>query len=129
MRLFCLLFIILIFSRAAAQGNRDSLVSIQLEKGSLADVFMVVEEQTGFHFYYDTAQIDSPLVSIRAEKENINNFLQRLLDTSGLYFAIDRNRNVFISRVIRIQPELPTGYYPEKKTCPAGHRCPCSCHR
>ena len=114
MRLFSFLFFILSFSGASAQGNSDSLISIRLERAGLADVFTVVEQQTGFHFYYDKAQIDSPLVSIRAEKENINSFLQRLLDTSGLYFAIDRNRNVFISRVIRIQPELPVGYYPEK---------------
>lgn len=112
MRCLCVFIILILFySRSAAQERNDTVVSAQWQNTPLLKIFEDLESRTGFHFYYDTARLDSIRVTYSPEKDSLSVILQQVLNKTGLQFTIDRNRNVFITREVKIQSQLAQGYY------------------
>ena len=52
-----------------SQETKPVLITGDFRGVTMDEFVRQIESKTSFRFYYDPAQIDSPLVSIRAEKE------------------------------------------------------------
>ncbi len=81
------------YSTGLSQNVTYSGVNMPLEK-----VFQEIKEQTGFVFFYDKAAIkNAKLVTIKAENQLLQNFLDDILKDQLLRYRIE-SKNIIISK-------------------------------
>lgn len=102
-------FLIAVHS-AHAQKNSLPLVSGDFQNSLLDSFFVHMESQTGYKFYYDTAQLDSIRINISVQNKPLSDVLEIALKNTNISFAIDKNKHVFISKGLVVQTELPPGF-------------------
>ena len=74
-----------------------------------------MEKQTGFHFYFDTSQLDSITIDISVNKQALPEVLKLAFANTGIGFAYDAQNNIFISKGQVVQTELPNGFFGKDK--------------
>jgi hypothetical protein len=116
-KLFLLIFAcgLLLASRSLAQGDHDR-VTLDLGKTPIIDVLKELEKQTGYRFYYDTADFDSTKITIKAERQLFYKVMDEAFSGTGISYSIDRHRQVFIGKGEAIHTDLPAGFF--DKTVP-----------
>ncbi|UII20170.1 TonB-dependent receptor [Fulvivirga ligni] len=101
-----IIFILLSFSLAEAQSITGSYSNI-----SMSDFADIIKEQTGYNLYYQTGSADSIRISGNFNGTSLNDCLKKGLDGKSFYFSIDRTgKNIFITREVKIQTDLPTNF-------------------
>lgn len=79
---------------------------------SLVDFFNRLEKKTPYKFYYNTAQLDSIILQLRANNLALREVLQEAFKKTELLFSIDSsNKNVFITKKTGVVTELPKEYF------------------
>ncbi|MGC4235004.1 MAG: TonB-dependent receptor [Niabella sp.] len=87
-------------------------VSGRYEKTGAEDFFKDLEKQTGFYFYYDTAQLDSLYIDILIENEPLDVALSKALQPTLLKSGIDAaDKKVYITSRVTMLTALPAGFY------------------
>ena len=125
MAVLCLGLACLLFpgSRCTAQGDKER-VTLDLQKTSMADLLKEMEQQTGYRFYFDTADLDTTRIDIKVEQRPWHEVLTQLFSGTDLSYSIDRRREVFIVKGEAIATDLPPGFFdkavPEKGPSFAG---------
>ncbi|WP_246455297.1 TonB-dependent receptor [Hymenobacter citatus] len=66
-----------------------------------------VEAQSTYHFYYDTTQVQGLRITIQVVGQPLPSVLKAVLKDSKLYFAIDEQHNVFITKGTPVYTQLP----------------------
>jgi len=108
--------VLLLASRSLAQEDHDR-VTLDLGKPTpIADVLKELEKQTGYRFYYDTADFDSTKITIKAARQLFYKVLDEAFRGTGISYSIDRHRQVFIGKGEAIHTGLPDGFF--DKTVP-----------
>ena len=93
---------------ATAQQHREALVSVTLDSARVDTLIQVLEQQTGVHFYYDTAQTDTLKITLSVKDQPLEQVLALALDRTGLFYAFDDKGNVFLSRGYALDLGVPT---------------------
>ncbi len=70
-----------------------------------------LEKQTSFRFFYDTAQLDSIIIDISVKDQPLDKVLKLAFANTTLGFAIDDHKNLFISKGLLVQTELPKDFF------------------
>ncbi|MBN1791150.1 MAG: TonB-dependent receptor [Bacteroidales bacterium] len=104
-----LLFMIGVFSSFAGGYSQDTPISVNIENGTLADLFNVIEDNTEFKVFYKSSLVDeSGSVSIIADNKPVSFFLAEVLTRHNLsYEMVDKVIIIVPSQ--RHQPQVITG--------------------
>ncbi|HEY4151305.1 MAG TPA: hypothetical protein VGM41_20345, partial [Chitinophagaceae bacterium] len=113
----CCLFVIIVLSfcqRAAAQ--KATSISGDFSNYSFPQFVAEIEIRSGYHFYYDAAEMDSFPVNIKADQETLAQLLDRLFEKTLFHYAIDSTGRVFITHRFVINTRLPAGFFAPSAT-------------
>ena len=99
--------------RAQAQPGRAKLVSVSFDTLTVTQLAETLESQTGFHFYFDSAQLDSFRFSAKADRETLSQVLDKAFRGTSLHYAIDRHDQVFLTLNAEVETNLSNGISPD----------------
>lgn len=94
-----------------AQDKDIPYVSGEFKNVSAEKFLLQLEKQTGFHFYFDTSQLDSITVDISVNKKLLTEVLKQAFINTQLEVAYYAPDNIFISKGLVVQTELPNGFF------------------
>jgi len=106
-----LIFLLSLAEGSFAQQDQHDRVTVDLKQAPIADLLKQLEQQTGYRFYYDTADFDSTKIDIKADAQPFYKVLTTAFSGTDISFSIDRHRQVFIGKGEAIHTGLPTGYF------------------
>ncbi|GAC1426166.1 MAG: carboxypeptidase-like regulatory domain-containing protein [Flavisolibacter sp.] len=107
---FSALLIFFLF-RAVAQENENILISYEFQNSTLSQLAAVIESKTPFHFYYDSSEVDSIRINLSVHEMTTPRILDQALKNTDVFYSIDRNKNIFITKKIRLLTQLQEGFY------------------
>jgi hypothetical protein len=97
---------------AQSQQSAGRKISVELQNVPIDSFVTEMENQTGYHFYYDPAQFDSLRVSISASNISLPHVLELVFANSEYHFAIpDNQRYVLLTKGATIRTTLPDGFF------------------
>ena len=99
-------------------AQKDTLIRIHViaDSLSLPEVFRRIEGQAGVRFFYDPSKVDSIFVNVILENQSVEKSLDMLLNNTTLQYAMDAQKNVFITPLKKIITVLPPGLLPDRST-------------
>ena len=106
-------------SRCMAQGTpgeRHENVALDLHKATMDTVLLLVEQQTGYRFFYDTADLDTNRIDITVNQEPYTTVLAKIFSGTDLSYSVDKYGHVFIVKGEAIAIDLPPAFF--DKTTP-----------
>jgi hypothetical protein len=104
--LFCLL---LLADRSLAQSNEREKVTLDWKGTSIIEILNEMEKQTGYRFFYDTADFDSTRTDIKVMRQPFYTVLDEILSGTGITYSIDRYRHVFVGKGEAIHTGVTAG--------------------
>src|SRR5436305_9937866 len=95
-----------------AQQATAKKVSVELKEVTIENFVTELENQTGFHFYYDPAQFDSLRVSLSVTNVSLQRVLELVFANSEYRFAIpEKESYVLLTKGTTINTSLPPGFF------------------
>jgi hypothetical protein len=89
------------------QGQDQKRVTGNFDGYSFARLAARLEAATGYHFYYDPADVDSLSIDMNVNKATIPQILDQLFQNTDFHYAIDSAGRIFITRRVAILTSLP----------------------
>src|SRR5688572_21975161 len=89
-----------------AQDRNDDSLSFDLENASFINAVKEIESKAGCFFYYRKKDVDSVSVTLHVKGASLVAVLDQIIRNTALHYAIDPNRNIFITRSIIIDTSL-----------------------
>jgi len=97
---------------AKAQQATAKKVSVELKDVTIENFVTELENQTGFHFYYDPVQFDSLRVSLSVTNVSLQRVLELVFANSDYHFAIpEKESYVLLTKGTTIKTSLPPGFF------------------
>ncbi|MEP7317152.1 MAG: carboxypeptidase-like regulatory domain-containing protein [Panacibacter sp.] len=115
---FCLYFTICLLLSASvihAQKNAYPLVSGIYDNVPVQQFLLQLEKQSGYRFYFDTLQFDSIKITVSVKDQLLLNVLELAFKNTGLNYSADHQKNIFITRGLTVQAELPQDFFAIRK--------------
>lgn len=113
-------FTLLTTSATMAQQNAMPLVTGNFKNITIENFLLQLEKETGYHLYFDTAQLDSITVDITVNKKPLTEVLNLAFANTKLEVAYYEPDNIFISKGLVVQTELPNGFFEKNKIAANG---------
>lgn len=110
-----LLFAALCILSPPASAQPKALISGHFNSG-FDEMIKAIEAQSEYRFYYDRAWTDTLSVNTVAEALSIEDLLHQVFSKTDLFFAIDPENRVFITRERPVLAQLPAGLFAETAT-------------
>src|SRR5579863_6788327 len=98
----CSLFLFL-----SAQGQDQKRVTGNFEGYSFPRLAARLEAATGYHFYYDPADVDSLSIDMNVNRATVPQILDQLFQNTDFHYAVDSAGRIFITRRVAILTSLP----------------------
>ncbi len=98
----CILFIALLQVSAAGYGQ----VSLNESNVPLEKVLKLINKQTGYHFFYDSEDLDKKVVSVNVKNVTVETALKTCLDNLPLTYKIV-GRNIVLKQLEQSVPMSP----------------------
>jgi hypothetical protein len=95
-----------------AQAPPGRLVSANFDSARIDSFVLVLEQQTGVHFYYDSAQFDSLAITLSVKDQPLEQVLEMAFAHTDFYYSMDAKRNVFLTRGYALDMGLPSFFFP-----------------
>lgn len=109
--LLCLIGALAPGHRCMAQEGRHDRITLDLHKATMDTVLQLLEKQSGYHLYYDTAELDTTRLDLKADQRPLDQVLNDLFQGTDLSYSTDRYGNIFITKGAAIQTELPADFF------------------
>lgn len=111
--LFIVFISILAGKSSFSQEKKQILVSGNFE-GTLIEFFEKIESQYPCYFYFDEKQLDSIVVTVKAQDEPLEKVIEKALSNTGLQYSIDSRNRIYITKDIKLITQLAftTGQQP-----------------
>jgi hypothetical protein len=113
---FILIIFFSFFYSIAVQGQTRPLITGNFKELKLGQFIRELESSSGYHFYYDSLQVDSIQVNLTVKDQPLDKVMEKALANTGFNFSIDQYNNVFLIRDIIIKTDLPAGFFGTKTT-------------
>ncbi|MBS1915064.1 MAG: carboxypeptidase-like regulatory domain-containing protein [Bacteroidetes bacterium] len=114
---YCLALSLLLFCILQVAKCQDrKLISGNFQNYSFSQLVKEIESQTDYHFFYDSAEVDSLLININVSRITISRLLNEVLQKTSLHYSIDSTGRVFITNNSIIQTTLPNNFFAPGKT-------------
>ena len=116
MKTILYIFITSLVFCSAARSQQASLPAVSGNfKDIPVDSFLIqLEQQTNYHFYFDTAQLGALKINVTATNQSLKQVLDAAFANTGIYYAI-YNNNVFVTKGLQVQTTLPGGFFSGKQ--------------
>lgn len=105
-----------IFLYFSGFGQGRDLITSNFSQSSIDQVAREIESQTDYRFFYDLVSLDSTTFTLSVTKVHLTPLLTKLFENTDYKFAIDQNKNVFITRgrslSLQIAPDFFSGGTP-----------------
>jgi hypothetical protein len=85
----------------------DIYFSGNLQNVSFDEFVIAVEAKTGAHFYYFREWTTGITITASGDSLSLSDILSRYLHNKGLYFIIDKKKNIFITQNLQLITDLP----------------------
>ena len=108
-------FLSLMSIQIHAQSDSSNKISLTITNASLKELVAKIEAQTDFHFYFDTAQLGNDTYSINVSNRPLKWVLNTLFDAHTIYYSIDNDNHIFLSKGTPLAIILPEGYFTGKR--------------
>jgi CarboxypepD_reg-like domain/TonB-dependent Receptor Plug Domain len=109
-------FLLFINKELIAQTDTAQKISLHLNNASYLTLVKNIESQTEFHFFYDSALFASKSFTINIDNAPISQVLSSLLNPQNIYFNIDKDGHIFLSKDPLLNLVLTDGYFTGKLT-------------
>ncbi len=100
----------------AQQAGEQPLVSVDFGHIGMDSLLQELERQTGYRFYYDTADLDSTRLNIHAAQQPLYKVLNQVFSGMGISYSIDRQHHVFVVKGEGIAATLPADFFDKQDT-------------
>jgi hypothetical protein len=94
-----------------AQSPADKPVSGTFGQVRFEQFAQAIEAQTSYRFFFNAAELDSLIVTLKVENEPVRSVLQQLFNGTKYQYAIDNQQRVYITIDRIIRTELPIGFF------------------
>jgi len=111
-----LLTLILFCCRLYGQQDTAVLVSVKTDSAGIEKFAHEIEKQTGFRFFYDTARLDSVVITIDAQNQSLTKVLEQAFAGNDVFYTIDESKHIFLTRGRPLNLLLPEGFFTGGKT-------------
>jgi hypothetical protein len=98
-------------SRCFAQDNKPAAVTLDLHQVRYAEALKEIERQSGYRFFYDTAEFDTTRIDVSAKDRQLSAVLNDLFSGTGISYSIDRYHHVFVAKGEAVNTGLPQGFF------------------
>lgn len=103
-----LVFAAFVFLLALSAGAQEKvLFTFQLQNAPWNSFVEAIESQSAYRFYFRPADVDSLVLSVAVLRAPIEDVLAKALSNTELRYAIDPDKNIFITETIALITELP----------------------
>ncbi len=109
--LFCIIFLTFTFAVAAQQNSFTG----SYNNATIAQLVQDLEAKSPYHFYYQPEQTDSFRINISFKDATLQNVLGQAFANTAFHYAIDEDKNVYITKDIEIKTELPLNFFAKGK--------------
>jgi len=106
----------LLTGRCSAQGKPTAALTLDLHQVKYADLLKEMEKQTGYRFFYDTADLDTTRIDVNFQGQPLSVVLPSVFSGTGISFSVDRFHHVFIAKGDAINTGLPPGFFDKVDT-------------
>ena len=110
----CLLF----GSVTYAQEKNNELITGDFYQISFSQFVKKIEAQSPYYFYFDARDTDSLVIDISVKKAFLPSLLDKVFEDADLFYVIDKQHNVFITKGYQLPTETGTGIVVAKKALP-----------
>lgn len=112
MKYTCFLILICFyFVSPSVQAQKKDLIEGNFSGLSFNEVVEKIEAQSSYRFYYKPLWTDSVKVNLDVKNKPLKEFLTELFQDTELFYTIDSNDRVFISKGRAILNTLPDDYF------------------
>lgn len=88
------------------------LVTANYDSIRKQELFLKLEAQTGFYFFFDAKKLDTAKLSLHVTDQPLDTVLAKALIGSSSFHSIDyNNRKVYITNQVPLMVSLPQNYY------------------
>jgi outer membrane receptor protein involved in Fe transport len=104
-KIYLALFIIfsIPFSALAQQAR---LIDVDYNQAGIAQVATDLQSKTGYHFFYDPAQLDSLRVTLRVNQKPLKDVLDKMFENSRYHYLITEHQEVVLTKNWQINPNI-----------------------
>lgn len=94
-----------------AHAQEAKPVTLHLTQSTYPEILKELEKQSGYRFYYDTADLDTTKIDINVDRAPMEKVLDQVFAGSEISYSIDGHQHVFIAKGEAIHTDLPPGYF------------------
>src|SRR5436305_1249249 len=100
----------LIFFLCCLKASSQTLFNVDADSLRFEYFVHLIESNSNYFFYFDTAQVNKLNVTIHAKTEPLENILDKIFANTELHYAIDDSNHVFVTGGFAIQTSLPKNF-------------------
>src|SRR5687768_15360061 len=104
---FVFILSLLVHFSAVAQQQDTSRLTAEYNNKKARQFLDDLHKQTGFYSYYDSKELDSVLVTVAVKNGSLTKILAEAFNNTGVYFSIDNNQHIFLSKKAMVRTSLP----------------------
>jgi hypothetical protein len=111
---YCYLIIIsfatfLFSAEVQGQNKAIGLITVNFDSIKIDGFVKQLESQTGYTYYYNDHDFDSITFTLNVKDQSLQNILTQAFANKDLFFSIDANNHVFLTKGKRVKTSLPDG--------------------
>jgi len=104
-------FVLLFLSFNCFAQKNDNLITGNFQNITFNEFVQKVEAQTTFHFYYESGQFDSTMITLSVKSAHLPSILDKVFGNTQWHYTIDKENNVFITSGFSLSANLPYGFF------------------
>ena len=93
------IFLFLVYSNYAnSQSDTSQKIDLNVNNATINELINKIETQVDYRFYFDTSQLINERFTIQIHQKSLNAVLIDLLIPHKIYFSIDREKHIFLTK-------------------------------
>ena len=93
------IFLFLVYSNYAnSQSDTSQKIDLNVNNATIQELINKIETQVDYRFYFDTSQLSNERFTIQIHQKSLNAVLIDLLTPHKIYFSIDREKHIFLTK-------------------------------
>ena len=102
--------LLILFWAGCLKASSQKLFTVDADSLRFVYFAHLIESNSNYFFYYDTAQISKLSVTIHAKAQTIQSILDTVFANTDLHYAIDDDNHIFVTGSFAIQTALPSNF-------------------
>jgi hypothetical protein len=102
--------LLIIFCVACLKASSQKLFNVDADSMHFENFRRLIESNSNYFFYYDTAQVNKLFVTVHAKAQSLDEILEKIFANTAFHFSIDEENHVFVTGSFAIQTALPPNF-------------------